>query len=187
MWGWWVSFLNNLLDAFDNLTGANPRGMDPAAEAWRKRREEYLKRMGGPPSAPTYEAYPEVPYRPRMKLVIISGRLMEKVDLDGDSVDDFLTLTMLPARRQIWFLDRIQQARERLQKRLVIWEAEQEAKRAARVEDLAIKRDIREKEELRARLAAAFEEARKAEEARTKPRGVRPGSTTDDNHGSGDD
>lgn len=152
VWGRAIAMLNGLLDLVDNWMYG---GVDPAAEAWRKRREAQYKA-----ATPTYDPYPEDnTYRPSMKLVIISGRLMEKVDLDGYSLDEFLPLQILHYRRQQWFLRRVQEARERLKDRLASRESERMARRLERERQ----REARDTDALKDRLAEAHREAERTE------------------------
>lgn len=107
-------------------------GNFPGTEAWRRRREEITGRR-----APSHDAYPTKPHRPRRRLFLAEGPYLEQVELHGYSVEEFLEL-IGDSRSQDIDLRRLfnalVQANNRLGRRLAVHYAEKAAREAERAE-----------------------------------------------------
>jgi hypothetical protein len=79
-------------------------------EAWRARRAGLVKHH-----QPTYDSYPDQEHRPRMRLVILAGKFMETVDLDGYSLNE-INLAAPRWREELSL--RVAQARHRIAAKL---------------------------------------------------------------------
>jgi hypothetical protein len=73
-----------------------------AAMDWNQRRLDRIKR-----SKPTYDAYPTVEYRPRVRLVMISGKFWEPIDTEGYDLNE---INWRLAWRRDWLMDKILEA-----------------------------------------------------------------------------
>ena len=91
--------------------------LDPwaAQKAWRARRDRIAEHH-----VPTYEAYPEQPNHPKVRLVLLSGDLMEKVDLEGYSLRE---INFEKQWRRDWLAQKVIEAHLRLIGRLTAQKA----------------------------------------------------------------
>ncbi len=100
-----------------------------------------------------FDAYPEAPHRPKVRLVLLSGPLMERVRLDGYSLND-LNLRKGSWRRD-WLAERVREA-------LIVMDA-----RAKLLERAQAKRKVERAAKDEERRHAAYEAA-VAREARDR-------------------
>ncbi len=75
---------------------------DSPTEAWRQRRDRMVKK-----SKPTYDVYPTAEHRPRVRLVMISGRHWVPVDTEGYDLNE---LNWRKTWRRDWLMDKILEA-----------------------------------------------------------------------------
>ena len=85
-------------------------GNFPGTETWRARRARTAHS-----GRPTYDAYPDTPSRARVRLVLLSGKFMEQVDLDGLDPD---MIEWSKGWRQRWLTERVVEAYNRLARRV---------------------------------------------------------------------
>ncbi len=89
--------------AWDRFTEWLMRVMpDSPSEAWRRRRSKIVKR-----SKPTYIAYPVAEHRPKVRLVMISGKHWVPVDTEGYDLNE---LNWRRTWRRDWLMDKILEA-----------------------------------------------------------------------------
>jgi hypothetical protein len=83
----------------------------PGAVEWRRQHEG----LADPATRqqPTYDPYPLGPNSPPMRVLVVTKYAAVTVDLDGYSLDDFKPLLYVPTNRLVWFLERLQMAREK--------------------------------------------------------------------------
>jgi hypothetical protein len=106
-----------------------------------------------------YDAYPEAPHRPKVRLVLLSGPFMERVDLDGYSLND------LDLRRGPWRDGRLA---ERVRQSLVVIDA-----RAKLLERQQAKRRAEQAAQQEERRHAQFEKAVQQEQREIRRSGTR--------------
>ena len=83
---------------------------DGFTESWRQRREKAYKR-----SKPTYDAYPGRSHRPKVRLVMISGKHWEPVDTEGYDLNE---INWKLEWRQRWLINKFLEAFVRINVRI---------------------------------------------------------------------
>lgn len=84
-------------------------------KSWEERRLERIAK-----TKPTYDAYPDVPSHPKVRVMLVSGRFMEQVDLEGYSLEQ---INWQKEFRQRWYAKQTVDALIRLIRRVEAAEA----------------------------------------------------------------